>query len=348
MTTPVPGPVLVVGCGLIGTSVALGVRELGVSVHLQDLDPRNVALAVEAGAGTDAVVENPALVVLATPPTTVAAAAEAALTAYPDAVVTDVASVKAAIVAAVDDPRFVGGHPMAGKERSGPTAGSSQLFEGRPWAVVPGPGSDPDAIATVERLAVSLGAVPCRFEAEAHDDAVALVSHVPHLMSVLTASLLADAPEGHVELAGQGLRDVTRIARSDAGLWVDIIGHNAAAISPLLTRLRDRIDMLIGAVSGDRQELATLLERGRQGTTTIPGKHGTLPTESASVFVPIDDIPGELSRLVGDAEGSANIEDLRIDHELGRPVGLVEIVVLPERAEKLTDALQARGWAAYR
>ncbi|MFD1860901.1 prephenate dehydrogenase [Aeromicrobium camelliae] len=348
MTAPVPGPVLVVGCGLIGTSVALGLRARDVEVHLQDLDPRNVALAVEAGAGTDAVVEAPALVVVATPPAAVVDAVRSALASYPQAVVTDVASVKAPIVEAIDDPRFVGGHPMAGKERSGPTAGSGQLFEGRPWAVVPGAETADDAVALVERCVVELGAVPYRFAPRAHDDAVALVSHVPHLMSVLTASLLAGAPEGHVELAGQGLRDVTRIARSDADLWVDIIGHNAAAIAPLLTQVRDRLDTLIDAIGGDPRSLESLLERGRQGTTTIPGKHGTLPTELASVFVPIDDMPGELSRLVGDAEGSVNIEDLRIDHEMGRPVGLVEIVVLPERADKLLDALRGHGWAAYR
>lgn len=347
--TDLPDPVLIVGCGLIGTSVALGLRARGVDVHLTDLDPQNVRLAVEAGAGSAEPVRDPALVVVAAPPAVVPDLVKAALADHPRAIVTDVASVKLPVVDAIDDPRFVSGHPMAGKERSGPTAGSGRLFEGRPWAVVPGPNSDPRAAEVVERLAVALGAVPKRLDAATHDRAVALVSHVPHLVSVLTAGLLDDAPAEALDLAGTGLRDVTRIARSDSGLWLDIIGQNAAEVTGLLTRLRGQLDGLIETINNDDGGLVAVLDRGRQGTTRIPGKHGDLPTEAASVFVPIDDHPGELSRLVGDTgESGVNIEDLRIDHELGRPVGLVEIVVLPGRADVLVEALVARGWAAYR
>ncbi|TSD54524.1 prephenate dehydrogenase [Aeromicrobium piscarium] len=348
MTSAVPSPVLVVGCGLIGTSVALALAERGAQVHLEDHDPRNVGVAAEAGAGTSDPVEAPELVVVATPPAAVVPAVEDALRRFPDAVVTDVASVKAAIVEAVDDPRFVGGHPMAGKERSGPAAGSGQLFEGRSWAIVPGERSASSAVDLLERTVVEIGAVPRRFGPRAHDEAVALVSHVPHLMANLTASLLDGAPDGHVDLAGQGLRDVTRIARSDADLWVDILGHNSSAITPLLTTLRDRLDTLIGAVGEDPSAVDGLLKQGRAGTTTIPGKHGDLPTDVTSVFVPIDDTPGELSRLFGDAAEVVNIEDLRIDHEVGRPVGLVEIVVLSGRADTLVEAMRAKGWSAYR
>lgn len=348
MIVVVPSPVLVIGCGLIGTSVALALTEAGGQVHLSDADPRNVALAVEAGAGTDAVADSPELVVVATPPAAVVQTVLEALKRYPDAVVTDVASVKEAVSGAIDDPRFVGGHPMAGKERSGPTAGSAQLFEGRAWAIVPGARTEPDAIELVERMVTELGAVPRRFEPRAHDEAVALVSHLPQLMSSLTAGLLADAPRNYAELAGQGLRDVTRIARSDAELWVDILGQNAEAITPLLTTVRDRLEQLIGAVGQDPRAVGGLLEQGRSGTTAIPGKHGEVPREAASVFVPIDDTPGELARLFHDTAEAANIEDLRIDHEIGRPVGLVEIVVVSNSAETLVKTLRAKGWSAYR
>jgi len=348
MTIVAPSPVLIVGCGLIGTSIGLGLAEAGADVHLDDLDPNNVRLAVEAGAGTAAPASAPALIVVATPPAAVVRTVRALLAEYPRAVVTDVASVKAPIVSVIDDPRFVGGHPMAGKERSGPTAGSAQLFEGRAWAIVPGPSTNPDAVDLVERTVTELGAVPRRFEPQAHDEAVALVSHVPQLMSVLTAALLADAPSGYAALAGQGLRDVTRIARSDAELWVDILGHNAGAISPLLETVRDRLDALIEAMGHDEQAVASLLKRGRAGTTVIPGKHGEVPQEATSVFVPIDDTPGELARLFQDTAEAANIEDLRIDHEIGRPVGLVEIVVLASGAETLVETLRTKGWSAYR
>lgn len=341
--------VLVVGCGLIGTSVALGLRNLGHRVFLEDASAVNVALAQSVGAGTSADADNPGFVVIAVPPGSVVAAAEDALGRFPNAIVTDVASVKGPIVNKISDSRFVGGHPMAGKERSGPMAASGQLFEGRAWAIVPREETDPTAIESVQWLAERLGAVTKRMDAESHDQAVALVSHVPHLVSVLTASLLNGAPSSHLELAGQGLRDVTRIAGSEAGLWLDIIGNNSEPVGALLSLLRDELDRLISLVSSGDSELVSMLDRGREGTRMIPGKHGGHLGDVVPVFVPIDDTPGELSRLVTDTGVSGvNIEDLRIDHELGRPVGLVEIIVLADRADVLVRSLRAVGWAAYR
>lgn len=343
-------PALVIGCGLIGTSVALGLRAQGITVHLADQDPENARLAESVGAGTASPIDDPAVVVVAVPPAVVAATVNDALARYDRAVVTDVASVKQPIDAAVSDARFCGGHPMAGKERSGPLAASGHLFEGRAWVVVPGPLTSDHAQATVGELAKSLGAVTRTMDAAEHDRAVALVSHVPHLMSVLTAGLLQDAPADYLELAGQGLRDVTRIAGSEAGLWVDIIDKNSQAVRELLLDARQRLDELIDSVAGSDGGVESILDGGRAGTRRIPGKHGgTRLATAASVFVPIDDTPGELSRLVNDTgDAGINIEDLRIDHELGRPVGLVEILVVESSAEKLESALRGLGWAAYR
>ena len=346
--TPVESPVLVVGTGLVGTSVALGLTAAGVQVHLRDVDAENVQLAVGLGAGTDAPVEAPAIVVLAVPPSVLAAEVEAALAEFPDAVITDVGSVKQAVCSAIMEPRFVGGHPMAGKERSGPLAGSARLFEGRPWAIVPTEYSSAAAIAAVEDLARTLGAVTVRLEAESHDRAVAVVSHVPHLVSNLAAGLLNDTSESQMVLAGQGLRDVTRIARSDTGLWVDIIRANAEPVAETLNELRVRLDELISIVEDKASGLDAVLARGRSGTNHIPGKHGDLPSDVTTVYVTIDDEPGELARLLVDTgDVDVNIEDVRIDHEVGRPVGLVEILVVPERAEFLAGALNSRGWTAY-
>lgn len=345
----VPGPVLVVGCGLIGTSVALGLRDLGVQVHLRDARPSNVELAASLGAGTADPVEAPALVVVAVPPAAVVETARAALTEFPTAVVTDVASVKGSVCEALTDPRFVGGHPMAGKERSGPMAASALLFEGRAWAVVPTDGTDLGAIALVEQVATALGSVVRRMDAASHDRAVALVSHVPHLVSALTAGLLTQADGDDLALAGQGLRDVIRIAGSDRGLWVDIIGSNAGQVGAILDDLAVRLDDLRSAVHSADGSVAEHLDRGRAGVARVPGKHGEQPAALASVFVSIDDTPGELSRLfaaIGDA--GVNIEDMRIDHELGRLVGVVEVVVQAGVAEHLHTALTERGWAAFR
>ena len=351
------GPVLVVGCGLIGTSVALALRELDVAVHLRDRERTVVEMAVAVGAGTAEPVEAPQLVVVAVPPSATPDTVSALLAEFPDAVVTDVASVKQPVVsvaaAADGSSRFVGGHPMAGTERSGPVAGSARLFEGRPWAVVPTPDSTPAAISLVEEVASSLQAVPLRMAADAHDDAVALVSHVPHLVSVLTAGLLASAPRDHLELAGPGLRDVTRIAGSGTGMWLDILDSNARSVRELLVSLRSDLDRVLDALDSGGEilagRMADVLDAGRAGTRRIPGKHGATRIESAAVLVPVEDRPGELSRLMADVGASGvNLEDLSIDHEYGRPVGLAAIEVAVERADHLVASLTERGWPAYR
>jgi prephenate dehydrogenase len=268
-------------------------------------------------------------------------------------VVTDVASVKKALVEQISGldgaERFVGGHPMAGKERSGPMAASARLFEGRPWAVIASDDSSPDAVALVARLAELVGGVPKIMDAAGHDRAVALVSHVPHLVSVLVAGALTHSPAADLDLAGPGLRDVTRIAGSETGLWLDILDSNADEVRVLLGVLRSSLDRAIEAIGSDETALAGILDNGRAGTRRIPGKHGDEPAELATVFVSVPDQPGELSRLMTHTgESDVNIEDIRIDHELGRRVGQVEIAVVASRADTLVEALTARGWSAYR
>ena len=345
-------PTLVVGCGLIGTSVALALREHGIDVHLSDRDADHVAAAVERGAGSAEPVHDPALVVVAVPPRATAAAVREALEPYPAAVVTDVASVKGSVAREVAGgaglDRYVGSHPMAGSERSGPLAASARLFEGRPWVITPAAGATDAAVRLVEEVAVMLGAVPTVMDADTHDRAVALVSHVPQVLSTLTAARLVDAPPAHLALAGQGLRDVTRVAGSDPALWRDIITTNAAEIGAVLTAVRDDLDTLIDALR-DRDVVGGVLEAGRVGTRAIPGKHGGEPVELVVVNVQGPDTPGALSRLFAHVgESGVNIEDLRIDHELGRPVGLVEIAVAADRADELVARLTERAWSAYR
>lgn len=360
-----PSSVLVIGCGLIGTSIALALREHDVDVHLDDTSRSNLELAVSRGAGSPDPVVAPDLVVVAVPPTDVADAVKRALDTWPGAVVTDVASVKAGLAGQIaahpGSERYVGSHPMAGSERSGPMAASARLFEGRPWAVTPlddggaehhGRGERP--VRLVEEVAQLVGAVPITMDAGSHDRAVALVSHVPHLLSVLAAARLTDAPQSHLALAGPGLRDVTRIAGSETALWSDILRTNAAEVRLLLQDVRVDLDRLIEAMDtpetgSDGSGLSDVLENGRAGTRLIPGKHGERPAQLATVFVPIADQPGELSRLMTHTgESDVNIEDIRIDHELGRPVGLVEIAVVADRADVLVQALIDRGWSAYR
>ena len=353
MSGALPEPVLIVGCGLIGTSVALALSEHGVEVFLDDARPANVEVAVSRGAGKPGPVDNPGLVVVAVPPASVADAVAAALSAWPDTVVTDVASVKddlgRSIAAHPGAARYVGSHPMAGSERSGPMAASGRLFEGRAWAITAGENADPRAVAAVRELATLLGAVVVNMDADTHDEAVALVSHLPHLLSVLAAAQLNGAPTEHLALAGPGLRDVTRIAGSDTGLWLEILTGNATKVRTLLENVREDLDSLIAGLDDDTNSLAGVLRRGREGTALVPGRHGAKDVKMATVFVQIPDQPGELSRLMAHTgESGINIEDIRIDHDLGRPVGLVEVAVVAHNAEALVDALTDRGWSAYR
>ncbi|KHL11072.1 prephenate dehydrogenase [Mumia flava] len=352
--SPLPGPVLVVGCGLIGTSVALALTRAGAQVHLADALRQHAEVAEGLGAGTTRDPERVGLVVVAVPPDHVAESVAEALSAWPDAVVTDVASVKLPPLEALVDAdvdgldRYVGSHPMAGSERSGPMAASANLFEGRAWAVTPHQRARTAAVEAVRSLAVSSGATLVEMPAAEHDAAVARVSHLPHLMSVLAASQLDGSPADHLALAGQGLRDVTRIAGSDPGLWRQILYANRAPLTDLLRGVRDDLDRLLGALDS-RPALEQVLDRGVAGTALIPGKHGEERSAAlVPVYVQVPDRPGELGRLLRDTgESDVNIEDLRIDHDLGRPVGLAEISVRTERADHLVEALTERGWTAH-
>ena len=350
------GPVEVVGTGLLGTSIGLACRRAGVDVVLADVSLENLRTATGLGAGRARIqADRPQLVVVAVPPDHLGSEIVAALERT-EAVVTDVGSIKGEPARTVHEQapaaaaRYVGGHPMAGSERSGPLAASAAMFDGRPWAVTPAGGADPYAVALVEELARLSGAVPVRMSPEEHDRAVARTSHLPHLFAVLVAGRLADAPAEHLALSGQGVRDVTRIAGGDPRLWEQIVALNAGALSDVLDEVRAELDVLQAAVSdGDRTVLGGLLERGVAGTRAIPGKHGGLPAPVQTVYVSVPDHPGELARLFGDAGASGvNIEDIHIAHDPGRPVGLVELVVSVDRAEALLVALESRGWQTHR
>lgn len=351
------GPVLVVGTGLLGTSIALACRRAGLDVLLSDVAAEHLRTARGLGAGRlVAAGDAPQLVVVAVPPDHLGASVVEALSAT-DAVVTDVGSVKTRPlrqVAAVVGPelltRYVGSHPMAGSERSGPLAATAALFDGRPWAVVPHATSDPAATALVTALAELCGAAVVRLSPEEHDQAVARTSHLPHLMSVLMAGQLDGAPREHLALSGQGVRDVTRVAGSDPAMWQQIVAANAEALLAQLDQVRTRLDDLIGAIAdGRRDDLEALLDRGVAGTQAIPGKHGGPARATASVFVSLPDHPGELARLFADAGASeVNIEDVHIDHDPARDTGLVELLVAEASAEHLTTSLESRGWMTHR
>ena len=348
------GSIRIIGAGLIGTSIGLALSKLGVSVSIDDASPANVRLAVDYGAGVAANdSDNPSLIIVCVPPDVTAKVVATELAAFPDAIVTDVASVKAPILAdlvsaAADLSRYVGSHPMAGREKGGAASGRADIFVARPWVIATQPQAAALALDLVEKLALDLDAVPMRMSPEEHDRSVALVSHVPQVVSSLLAARLVGATG--VELAGQGLRDTVRIAASDPKLWVQILGANAPEVVKILKALEsDLVDVIAALDDVNRPgALATIdqaIASGNRGVEALPGKHGSRLPQYTSYIVMIDDQPGELARLFNEiGEIGINVEDLKLEHSPGAQIGLVEVSVLPDSGERLVSELTSRGW----
>jgi prephenate dehydrogenase len=349
------GPVRIVGAGLLGSSIGLALRDRGVDVILADISPATVTLAIDYGAGRAAAPDdNPELIVVCTPPDVVASTVARELADYPDALVTDVASIKLAPLQqlrelGVDLSRYIGSHPMAGRERGGAISARADLFISRPWVIAGHNDITYGRAAAVEDLALDLGAIPIEMDAAEHDASVAMVSHVPQVLSSLLAARLHDAPDSTVSLAGQGLRDMTRIAASDPELWVQILAANAQPVGAVLEALRDDLDRVIRSLSdptvpGARRALAESLADGNIGVARLPGKHGQAKHFS-QIIVKVDDRPGELAKLLTEiGEVGVNMEDLRLEHSPRAQIGLAEISVLPEEEQRLVEELEARGW----
>ena len=349
------GLVRIVGAGLLGASIGHALTALGVDVALDDSSPAQLRLAIDYGAGRAATAaDQPVLVVVAVPPDVVADVIERELRAHPQAVVTDVASVK---LAPLDDlrtrgtdlRRYIGSHPLAGRERGGAISARADLFIGAPWVVCRDEETTAADLALVEGLALDLGATPLEMSPEEHDRSVALVSHVPQLVASLLAGRFVAAPEGSLRLAGQGVRDTTRIAASAPELWVQILGANAAPVVEVLDDLADDLSAVAAALRspeapGARRAVADMIRRGNQGVERLPGKHGQ-NRRFESIVVMVDDTPGQLGRLFGElGELGVNVEDLRLEHSPGAQFGLAEISVVPSAAGPAVVGLQERGW----
>jgi prephenate dehydrogenase len=228
----------IVGTGLIGGSIGLAARAAGYRTAGYDLEPEHAARAAALGAvetalpSVEELIERSDIIVVAAP----LEATLGLLRRFPPApevqLVTDVASVKGPVVAAARGlPHFVGGHPIAGSERSGPDAARADLFVGRAWALVPP--RDDALLARAEAFVASLGARPIFVEAERHDAVVAFTSHLPQMLgSALAASLGERLAEPAVRaLCGSGIRSMTRLAESAWPVWSGILDANAAAVA---------------------------------------------------------------------------------------------------------------------
>ena len=348
MPRPLQHRANIVGVGLIGGSIGLALRAQGWHVSGVDDDTSRTARALELGvvdaAGLDPDVD---ISFVATPVRAVAEAAAKAL-AGTTGLVTDVGSVKGSIVAAVDDPRFVGGHPMAGSEQEGVDGASADLFEGAVWVLTPTPETDDDAYARIRSVVSSFGADVIALPPDRHDELVAVVSHVPHLTAASLMRIADERADEHaalLRLAAGGFRDMTRIASGHPGIWPDICEENRDAIVAGLDRLIAALgEARTQVAGGDRDGLLADLARARTARTNLPARY-TRPSDLAEVRVPVPDRAGVLADVTTLAsELAVNIVDLEIAHSAEGDQGVLILVVEAEMAERFRDGLVTHGF----
>lgn len=344
--------VRIVGAGLIGTSIALALRSAGIRVELVDNDLRAERLAQDLmGEQTQSREGLEELCIVATPPDAISQVIAAEVRRNPALRVMDISSIKSKPVLEVsasgfDLSRFAPTHPMAGREISGPESARGDLFQGRPWILCLD-GVDAQLSAMVEEVVALCGAVPIRRSIEEHDRAVALVSHLPQIVSSLLAAQLQAGEVGDLELAGAGLRDTTRIADSDPALWAQIIAGNSSAILPLLISLQSDLSQVIESLD-QPAAISKAIESGRRGRALIPGKHGGQARNYTYLAIVIDDKPGQLAAIIEScAKAKVNIEDLAIEHTPGQETGLITLAFSQEDSVIVAAHLQKEGWKVH-
>jgi prephenate dehydrogenase len=338
----------IIGTGLIGGSIGLALRAQGWHVTGSDAAPASESRALELGA-IDAIGLDPAseITLVAVPVHAVAAEVRRAL-ASTTGVVTDVGSVKATLVAEVDDARFVGGHPMAGSEQLGVDGSAPDMFAGAVWVLTPVERTDPDAHSTVRALARSLGADVVELAPDRHDALVAVVSHVPHLTAAALMSIADQRADEHaalLRLAAGGFRDMTRIAAGTPTIWPDICAENREAIIEVIDELTAQLDRMRTLVrTDDRPALLAALERAQAARRNLPGRV-VQPEALVEVRVTISDREGALAEVTTlAAELSVNIADIEIAHSSEGDRGVLILLLDRDRAEPFREALVERGY----
>ncbi len=354
----------IIGTGLIGGSIALGLR--GVRPELQvigwDLSAETVRLGLARGALTEgaqsarAAVTGADTVVVAVPVDRMREAfAGVAEGLGAEAVVTDVGSAKAQPVLegqAHLGHRFVGGHPMAGSERHGMAAATPDLFRDAFWIMTPTATTSSRAYNAIAALASALGARPVALEPHVHDDLMARLSHLPQIVASAVVAVAAQdgAHQSLLGLAANGFRDVTRIAASNPDLWVSILKANTPAVLEAMDSLGCHLEDIRSALAaGDWARVHGHLERSRAARVERFAKpvHGGAPLVLALM---IPDRPGVLAEVTTAAgRVAANIEDLHIVHSTEGGRGKLELVVAGgQAAERLVAELQALGYRVER
>ena len=342
--------VRIVGSGLIGTSIGLGLVQQGIKLQMVDADSKAQSLANDLVGGV--VVVDPDLVVLAMPTSQLSVVIEVENQLNPQSTFIDVGSVKSEVLLYVEgisgmSRRFVPTHPMAGREIGGAGSARADLFQGRSWILTPSAELQPQSKDLALKLIAHLGASPIELSATDHDQAVAKISHLPQIAASLIAKQLTGTPAEWMELAGQGLRDTTRIAGSDESLWKEIIYSNRTELKQLLINLQNDVAKMIESLDNP-DAIAELIAQGRAGKALIPGKHGGKAREYWYLPIVIDDKPGQLGAIFNEcAAMGVNVEDLNIEHSPGQLSALITLALSESDAAKLSSHLTSIGWNVH-
>jgi prephenate dehydrogenase len=338
----------VAGLGLIGGSIARALTERGWVVSGDDLAPGRAEQARVLGyiqaVGLDPTAE---ITFVATPVLSLVDQVKRAL-ADTNGLVTDVGSVKSGIAAAIEDPRFVGGHPMAGSELEGLDGADGSMFEGAVWVLTPSASTDDDTFSRVASVVSELGADVVALPAARHDQVVAVISHVPHLTAATLMGLASDRAEEHaalLRLAAGGFRDMTRIASGQPSIWLDICAENRSAILSALDGLIDGLGAMRRVVDvDDRHELHRLLSKARDARANLPSRV-TQPGEFAEVRIPIPDRPGSAAEVFTlAAELGVNIASFEVVHSAEGNRGVAVVLVDEQTVDLYRGGLIARGF----
>lgn len=355
--------VAIVGVGLIGGSLGLAWRKaraakvIGITREQHDLD-----LALACGAvdeGTTDLSQGVAaadVVVLCTPVLDIVTLARSVVPYLrPGTLLTDVGSTKAWIMREItsflpESLCFIGGHPIAGSERTGVEAADPYLFENAIYCLTPSKEmtSEEPSMRLLQGLVRATGAEPVVLAPETHDLIVAGISHVPHLVAAALVNSVATADTGDMlmlRLAAGGFRDTTRIASGSSELWRDICLTNGPAIAEMLDAFELSLGLMRRAVEqGQGETLRELLENARKARLNLPA-----PSGMHELVVTLVDQPGAIHAVTGIiARADLNIVDIGILRAREGDGGTMRLVLRDEAADRAVDLLQENGYEVRR
>ena len=344
--------VRIVGSGLIGTSIGLCLKGAGINVEMVDIDPNTAKLAQDLVKSTP--ISTPDLIIVAVPIDVNQSEVIKQLNANQSSIVCDLASVKSDLLLKVaelsdNDANFVSLHPMAGREMSGAQSARADLFTGRAWIAIDESTSSKKAKEIASELISVCGGSVYWMNASEHDQIVAKISHIPQILSTALAASLLNISEEKLNLSGQGLRDLTRLADADSKLWSQILLENRERLTPIISELVSQLEAVQENLSQNSAEkMRDFLTKGKSGKAKIPGKHGAKAREYSFLPIVIDDKPGELARIFNEcAKAAVNIEDLSIEHSPGQETGLITLALSSADCAKLSDHLEKLGFKVH-